>query len=131
MLTEIENGLIEFLEGKGLDVRAIDIRNESDGLIKPRLNVQSLNISRFMQVDNDHIKAIVDITIYAMFKSLKDDKSRRQGLYPIVEGVLASLLYQNLDLDINDIQPVSAINITPNPLVNTNILYSIKFQPAL
>jgi len=49
------------------------------------------------------VKQTVQISIWVVFKNFRSDSARREGIFPILEGIAQQLFRQKLGLDINPI----------------------------
>lgn len=130
MIVEIENKIIERLEAGGLSVRDISIKSGSAGIIYPAvfLTTESGDYKRITQVK---YRCELTLVIVVIFKHYKSEKDRRHGVYPILQGVINLLLFQDFDLEILPIRPVRFRNVTDDDLADKGLLaYQIELETS-
>ena len=94
----------------GLGVRHADIQ-KGKGIRYPAAFVytESGNFSKVGQVK---FRCELGVFVLVAFRNVDTEKKRRHGLYPILEGVIQGLMFNDLGLEIRPLVPVRFHNIT-------------------
>lgn len=127
-IAQVEDKMLERLKNKGLDVRDFDVQKGTDGLVKPACYVAT-ELGSFKKLSQSTFRQIISVSLYLVFRHLKDEKERRRGLYPILEGAIGYLTLQTLGLDISPLTPKSFRNITDEDTFRAGLIaYQIDFE---
>lgn len=94
---DIEDAIVERLQAKGLGVREFAIADDPRSLVTPALNVALWQ----GKIDKTGKSWFFDLTYVATFafKSLRDEKARRRGVYPLLMAALSYLAGRKLSLN--------------------------------
>lgn len=129
-IAQIEDAILERLKSKELTVREFDVQKGVEGLVTPACYI-AIDAGSFKRLSQSVFRQILTITLYIVFKHLKDEKERRRGIYPILEGVIGLLTMQTLDLDILPLTPKSFRNITDEDSFRAGLIaYQIEFETS-
>ncbi|HRR42346.1 MAG TPA: DUF1834 family protein, partial [Syntrophales bacterium] len=67
---------------------------------------------KFAKVSSDTYSIEAGIYVDIVFSDMQSEAQRRKGVYPILEGIILSLIGQSLGLEIAPLRPVSFQNVT-------------------
>jgi hypothetical protein len=130
MLNEIENGIVSLLTTKLDSARKVAVQKGVEGLVQPGVyaNVEAGDFEKQGQRSYyQHLTVYVDI----VFTSLKDQKTRREGINLILEGTLQLLLLKNLGLQIQPLRPKGWRNTTTPELDEKGLIsYTLELTTA-
>ncbi len=115
MIAQIEDAIVSLLQTALADTR-IAVQKGYEGIPQPAVYV-SIEDARFHKVTMWSWKCEPTIYVDIIFKSLKTEQARRQGLYGILESCMQLLFLNNLGLDIHPLQPTGFRNITTEELL--------------
>ena len=107
----IEDAILARLAAGALQVRDIDIEKLKAGVAHPAAYI-STETGAFTKKGQEVYACELRIFVVLLFHHAKDERARRRGLYPILEGVARLLMGQKLGLDITPIKPVRFRNVT-------------------
>lgn len=130
MIVDIEKNACTRLAAAGLGVIEIDIGSLPTGLSKPAAHARVTDIRFGASIQNrTKQKVAVVLSVFLLFSNLKSEKDRRHGAYPLVDAIVAHLMGQKLDLDIEPLQPLRAWDVTPDEYRAAGMVaYEIDFQ---
>lgn len=121
MIAEIEEAVIARLKDKGLEAGEIKVQKGTDGLVKPAVFVAAEG-GKFERVSNSTFKLTVDVSVYVVFKSFKNEADRRKGLHPLLEGAVGILMLQDLGLKISPLKPTAFKDFTDDRLSDLGLM---------
>lgn len=129
MLAEIEDAVVELVEGLGLPVRDVDLKELQRGNVARAAGVVSIEDATFRKQGQSVFRCEPTIVIVILFRQLKGDRDRRKGLYPLLEGVQSRLALETLNLGIDPLVPARWRNVTDEELASYGIkAYQIEFR---
>lgn len=130
MLSAIEDAIITRLKDKGLDAAEIDVRRGVEGLVKPAVHI-TVEEGRFEKVTQIAFRQTVTVSLYIVFKHLKNESKRRKGIYAVLEGVIGILTLQALSLSIAPLKPLAFREITDEEMLAAGLVaYRIAFETS-
>lgn len=69
------------------------------------------------------------VVVYLVFKNVSNEAHRREGVYPLVEGVSMLLAWQTLGLEIDRLEPLTATEIMNQSFTTRGLLgFQIAFK---
>jgi hypothetical protein len=98
-ISAIEDALAKRLTDKGLRVGWVDVQKGVNGIKLPACYVAAES-AKATRVTKKVSKETVTFGAYLILKNYRDQKSRREGLLPLVRSVIAIVMGQKLGLDI-------------------------------
>jgi len=107
----LEDAILARLAAGALQVRDIDIEKLKAGVAHPAVYI-STETGTFTKKGQEVYACELHQFLVLLFHNVKDERARRRGLYPILEGVAQLLMGQTLGLDITPIKPVRFRNVT-------------------
>lgn len=126
MLNEIEDGIVALLTAKLETARKIGVQKGVEGLVQPAVYA-SAEGGKFEKIGQVKIKHYVTIYVDIIFKNLKDQESRREGINLILEGAVQALLFETLGLDIDGLVPKEWRNTTTEEMDEQGLIsYSME-----
>ena len=129
MIADIENKILEWMKQAGLGVRHADIQ-KGKGIRYPAAFVytESGNFSKVGQVK---FRCELGVFVLVAFRNVDTEKKRRHGLYPILEGVIQGLMFNDLGLEIRPLVPVRFHNITDKEFQENHVLvFQVEFKTS-
>jgi hypothetical protein len=106
-LADIEQAVLDRLrqrilqDGDGLRVEEFDIGRDFEDLIWPvQVAAAVEEIDPIRRVCDGTYNCRFTLSLYAAFKSVRSERDRRHGVYPMVQGIALILSGQTLGLDI-------------------------------
>jgi hypothetical protein len=130
MLNEIENGLVERITQRLESARKIGVQKGVEGLTQPAVYA-SAEAGTFKKVGQSSFEHEVKIFLDVIFSNLKDQRSRREGINLILEGIVQLLTLQTLDLSIDPLRPLSWRNTTTEDMDKLGLIsYSLELRTA-
>lgn len=111
MFADIEECVTKTLQSKGLNVREIKRQTTETRLVNPAIFVM-VNSGKYSKKGQKAFRIETEIIITIIFKHLRDEKSRRDGAFPILKGIFLALALQDLDLEIQPLMPETFNDIT-------------------
>lgn len=126
MLDAIEDATIERIKTTlAAAATHIDVQKGIEGIPVPATYV-SIEEGTFEKVASDTFNQEITLYIDIVFSNLQNESQRRRGIYPIMEGIVQSLLLQRLGLKIAPLQPKSFRNVTtPEQKGNGLIVFTL------
>jgi hypothetical protein len=98
-------------DGTGLRVDEFDIQRDFDDLRTPVQVASAIEDLGLRRVTNEVFTCEFTVMLYVAFKSVRGDRARRRGTYPLVMSIIAILSGQDLGMDIEELQPGRAQEI--------------------
>jgi hypothetical protein len=130
MLNEIETNIAELLTTRLESARKVGVQRGVQGLTQPAVYV-SAEAGTFERQTQWTYKHTVTVYVDIIFSSLKDQKSRRDGINLILEGALQLLLLNTLGLAIDPLKPKSWRNTTTEELDGLGLIsYSLELTTS-
>lgn len=112
ILSDIEQRIQDRLRDKGLPARNIKIEKGSAGLASPRVSIAADEGAFKPVAQNAAWRCDVTVYVDVVFKNVQSDAARREGIHPLLTGILFILAGQKLGLDIDPLQPQRFQNVT-------------------
>lgn len=126
MLNEIEDGIVTLLTAKLESARKIGVQKGVEGLVQHAVYA-SAEAGRFEKIGKVSLKQFVTIYVDIIFKNLKNQESRREGINLILEGSVQALMFETLGLDIDGLMPKEWRNTTTDELDELGLIaYSME-----
>ena len=117
MIAEIETGIISYLKqrwpefGSGESITEFDINLDFEDITRPiSISVATMNIG-IKNMPSGCVNIKPQPTLFIVFKDVGKADRRRLKTYPIVETCMMLLTGQDLGLEIDDLRPVSCIEV--------------------
>ncbi|OPY07252.1 MAG: hypothetical protein A4E68_01934 [Syntrophaceae bacterium PtaB.Bin095] len=131
MLSEIEEAVAARITEKlAAAAGYVAVQRGTEGVPKPAVYV-SVEEGAFEKVSADVFRQTVKGYVDIVFSHLGNEEQRRRGIYPILEGVLQTLLLQTLGLEIAPVRPKAFRNVTSETLRAKGLLaYSLEFETS-
>lgn len=127
MIADIELKILDYLNSAGLGIRNTDIK-KGKSILYPAVFVYT-ETGKFSKITMSKYKCELGVFVLIAFHDVKEEKKRRHGLYPILEGVIQGLMLNNLGLSITPLVPMSFRNITDKDMQKSDILaYQLEFS---
>ena len=112
MITQIEDAIVALLKVKlTASTAGISVQKGFEGLPVPAVYV-STEAGRFEKITQSTFREHLTIYVDILFLQLSDERERRKGIYLIMDGILQTLLLQDLGLSIKPLMPESWRNTT-------------------
>jgi hypothetical protein len=127
MLADVEKNALERLKDKNLPVKSLEVKSDKkQSLSSPMVSVYSGNGRFTKNAQKYHLG--YSLFFIVEFRHLKDEASRREGIYPILESIVQLLTLQKLGLSIDALVPASMHNITDeDDARNGLIVWQLEF----
>ncbi len=139
MISQIEDALVGRITSKmATTAGMVAVQKGFEGISQPAVYV-STEEGKFVKEANStylhHLTLFVDI----IFEHLGDEQQRRKGIYLILEGILQTVMLQDLGLKIRPLIPKGWRNATTEDIRDHGLLafaleletaYSITRQPS-
>jgi len=111
-----------------LSIREIAVKSGATGQANPAVYVY-IEDGEFRKADLDGFNVGINIYLTIKFKNLRNEKQRRHGIYPILQGILEALTLQDLGLEIEPLKPKAFGNITTdNQAVAGILVFQMAFE---
>ncbi|ABC76431.1 phage protein Gp37 [Syntrophus aciditrophicus] len=129
MLSEIEEAIAARIKEKlAAAAGYVAVQRGTEGIPQPAVYV-SLEEGAFEKVSSDSFRQTVKGYVDIVFSHLGNEEQRRRGIYPILEGIVQTLLLQTLGLGIAPLRPKAFRNVTSEALRAKGLLvYSLEFE---
>jgi hypothetical protein len=130
-LTDIELNALQRIKdkGKSLKIESFEARKEKDDPIVDIAVYAHIDEGVIRKLTINKIKLDVVLKISVVFKHLNEEQDRREGIYPILLGVIGILAGHKLDLKIDPLKPTGFRNITDMyDEAEGLIVFQAKFQ---
>lgn len=132
MLAEIEAAVLAKLNANGIRAKIFNARADRTPrkqFFQPTVFC-SIDAADFERLTQTTFTQTVSIFLILTFKNTESEADRRDGIYPILEGVISLLTLQTLDIDgLKPLQPVNFKNITDNlDALRGEILFQLEFS---
>ncbi|MDR3631481.1 MAG: DUF1834 family protein [Desulfocapsaceae bacterium] len=112
MLTQIEDAIVALLTTKlAASSARISVQKGFEGLPQPAVYV-STEAGRFEKISQSTFREHLTLFVDVLFSQRSDERERRKGIYLILEGILQTLLLQDLGLQVKPIEPQNWRNTT-------------------
>lgn len=99
-------------KGKSLKIESFEARKEAGDPIADVSVYAHIDDGGIRKITINKMKIEVVLKISIVFKHLNEEQDRREGIYPILLGVIGILTGQKLDLQIDPLKPTGFRNIT-------------------
>ncbi len=131
-LSLIENKMLEHIksigvsDGDGEMLHEFDARSGIEKINRfPAISMATEKIG-FRKVDESTLEWSPTVYLYIVFKNVSGQIARRKGAYPIVEGTVMLLSFQDLDLEIEPLEPAGDAEEITHPSLETRGLIGFK-----
>ncbi|MRR56960.1 MAG: DUF1834 family protein [Deltaproteobacteria bacterium] len=126
MLNEIEDGIVALLTTKLESARKIGVQKGVEGLVQPAVYA-SAEGGKFEKIGQVKVKHYITVYVDIVFKSLKHQEARREGINLILEGVVQALMFETLGLPIEQLMPKEWRNTTTDEMDELGLIaYSME-----
>lgn len=130
MIADIEEAALARLRDNGLQAVEYDVGAGVEKLIKPSVLIAT-DEGRFEKAAASAYRQTLTVSVYVLFRHLKNEKGRRLGVYPILEGIAGILTLQALGLDITPLRPVGFRNATTDGIeASGGIAFKMDFSTS-
>lgn len=130
MLSEIENGIADLLTSRLDSARKVGVQRGVQGLTQPAVYA-SVEAGAFEKQGQQAFRQTVTCYVDIIFTSLRDQKSRRDGINLILEGALQLLMLNTLGLAIDPLRPKGWRNTTTAELEGLGLIsYSLELSTS-
>lgn len=138
-LTLIEEKMLEHLQantlcdGDGELVSEFDVRTSDalDTINNPPAVCIATERIGFRKIENGTIRWTPLIIVYLVFKNVSNSRDRRHGAYPMLEGIVRLLSFQDFGLDIEPLMPGDADEIDHRALANRGLIgFKVSFTTS-
>jgi len=127
MLADIETKIAERLEAKLAEPKRVGIDEAHTALSVPSIDVV-VGGGGFERIAQKY-KITPSIYVIVTFQHLRDLASRRKGIYPIIEAIVACLVGQTLGLTIDGLVPIRMENITnQEEAEDGKVVFQLEFK---
>lgn len=131
MLSEIEDAIVARIEEK-LSAAAgyVAVQRGTDGIPQPAVYV-SLEEGSFEKVTSSTFRQTVKGFVDIIFSHYSNEEQRRRGIFPILEGVMQTLLLQDLGLTISPLKLRGFRNVTTEDLRAKGLMaFSLELETS-
>lgn len=132
MIVELTAAIEARLKAAGLKLAHVEIHG-----LKPDKNLPSpsalifVDSGAFEKVSSETCKMTAEVTVALMVRDLGREKNRRAGVSALVEGVMAALAFQTLDLNVSPLKPLRFENVTDSELADLGVMiFALKFSTS-
>jgi hypothetical protein len=131
MFTAIEQGVAQRLADRAIAVQEIDVGVVNPlGIAAPSVHCRITNCV-FSDVAMRRQKAAVTVSLLVYLKNVRSDKARREGINPILLGIVGALMMQPLELSIAALKPVRLFEVDDEAMRTAGImLYQLDFKTS-
>jgi hypothetical protein len=130
MLNEIEDNTVTLLTSKLESARVIGVQKGTAGIAQPAVYA-SAESGTFEKVTQAIWRHNVTLYVDIIFSNLRDQRSRREGINLILEGVAGLLLLNSLGLKIEPIKPKGWKNTTSPEMDELGLIaYSLELTTS-
>ncbi|MEW6595653.1 MAG: phage protein Gp37 [Thermodesulfobacteriota bacterium] len=131
MLAQIEEAIVGRVKTKLAAVAGtLAVQRGAEGLPQPAVYV-STEAGRFQAVTQQSFRQELTIFVDVIFSELSSEGERRKGVYLILQGIIQTLLLQQLGLAIKPIVPTSWRNTTTEEYREQGlIVYSLELATS-
>lgn len=127
MLADIETKVTERLEAKLAEPKLVEVNKAHTALAVPKVDVV-VGGGGFVK-SAQRYKLTASVYVIVTFQNLRSEQNRRQGVYPILEAIVATLVGRTFGLNIDGLVPKRLDNITTeDEAKDGRILYQIEFE---
>ena len=127
MLTDIEEKIAERLDARITQPKRVDIAEAHGALAMPAIDIL-VGGGGFAKVAQKY-KIKANVFVVVTFRNLRSVKDRRQGVYPLLEAVVALLAGHSLGLAIDPLVPKRLDNITEKEEAEDGrIVFQLEFE---
>jgi len=127
MLADIETKVAERLNLKLAEPKRVAVDEAHTALSVPMIDVV-VGGGAFSRTAQRY-RLAASVYVVVTFQNLRGTKDRRQGVYPILEAVLAVLIGQKLGLEIDPLAPKRLDNITSQEeATDGKVVFQIEFE---
>lgn len=141
MPSAIEEGILQhlqrrgFTDGNGRPIAQFDVRKGVDGFAAVNSDTAIGVVIvpfEFEPLSNDgDVKVKFTVQIMVGVKNLREESARRKAIYPLVMGIVQTLMGEDLDLGIDPLQPKTAEELSSEELTSRGlIVYAITFSSS-
>jgi hypothetical protein len=131
MLAQIEEAIVGRIRTKlGAGAGTLAVQRGAEGLPQPAVYV-STEAGKFQAVTQQSFRQELTIFVDVIFSELSSEGERRKGVYLILQGIIQTLLLQQLDLAIKPIVPTGWRNTTTEDFREQGlIVYSLELATS-
>lgn len=131
MITQIEDAIVDRIQTKlGATAGMVAVQKGAEGLPQPAVYV-STEAAKFEKVTMQSYRQEVTIFVDVIFSHLASEGERRKGVYLILQGIVQTLLLQDLGLAIKALVPHNWKNVTTEEFREKGlIVYSLELSTS-
>lgn len=131
MLTQIEDAIVARIETKlAATAGMVSVQKGAEGIPHPAVYV-STEAARFEKATMQSYRQEVTIFVDVIFSHLASEGERRKGVYLILQGIVQTLLLQDLGLAIKALVPRNWKNVTTEEFREKGlIVYSLELATS-
>jgi hypothetical protein len=131
MLTQIEDAIVERIQTKlAATAGMVAVQKGAEGLPQPAVYI-STEAAKFEKTTMQSYRQEVTIFVDIIFSHLASEGERRKGVYLILQGIVQTLLLQNLGLAITPLVPRNWRNVTTEEFREKGlIVYSLELATS-
>lgn len=131
MISQIEDALVTRITTKlATTAGMVAVQKGFEGITQPAVYV-STEEGKFERESNSTYRHHLTIFVDIIFEHLGDEAERRKGIYLILEGVLQTILLQDLGLKIKPLVPKSWRNATTEDIREHGLLaFTLEVETA-
>lgn len=131
MIAEIETAALARLAEAGLQFGRAEVGDDPKKWAKYPVAMVRVEKGEVYRQTMNKLRLKVRLVVWLGFKDWKSDAARREGLWPIVEGVFGWLAGSDLDLAIDNLVPLGFANVTDDEVAAIGIIaYQAEFTTA-